>query len=336
MAVSLIILSIILLISISLSVVSVEERKASISSNRSGQAYQNAESGREKVLNDILKGAYATTNQLPGCNEMGFIVGNNYTVELKDNTGTKVACNAGASIALVKKIKSTGMAGQDSRAIESVVPDVCGNPIQDVEGNIYNTVKIGVQCWMRENLRTTKYPDGTDITRGPTGATWDRVDHAYYAYPPNTTNNAEETLANIIANNLGFVYQFSVATHGTGAQGVCPDSWHIPIDSEWMTLEESLGMCSGMSAGCSGTSDWRGTDQGTQMKTVSASSLSGLLAGGRIDNGGFYGRTLGAGFWASQLDAYNGFFRILDTSHTSVYRNEDHTGRGFSVRCVRN
>ncbi|GAI09215.1 unnamed protein product, partial [marine sediment metagenome] len=99
--------------------------------------------------------------------------------------------------------------------------------VNDIDGNTYNTIAIGTQCWMTENMRTTKYPDGSPITKGPVphgAAGWD-TDNAYYSCPPNSSNDGEDFAA---AASLGMLYQWSAAMDGStteGAQGICPDGW---------------------------------------------------------------------------------------------------------------
>ena len=220
--------------------------------------------------------------------------------------------------------------GNDSKASFS-----CGtSTVTDVDSKVYNTVSIGTQCWMRENMMTTKYPDGSNITRGPVGATWDGTDHGYYAYPPNTANTAEESLANIQSGKLGFLYQWSAAMHGSitqGAQGICPTGWHIPTDTEYKTLEMQLGLTQ-VQADATG---WRGTDQGTQMKTVSATTFSGLIAGLRYTDGSFVNRSTYSRFWSSSaVDASDAWYRYLHSGFATVARFDNDKAYGFSVRCV--
>jgi len=228
-------------------------------------------------------------------------------------------------------------------------PWQCGiESVADVDGNLYSTLLIGDQCWMSENLMTTKYADGTSITRGPVGVTWDGADHAYYAYPPNVGNTAEESLANIQSGKLGFVYQWSAAMHGAasdseapGPQGACPTGWHLPTDTEWMTLEEFLGMCSGTDAGCSGATGFRGTDQGSKLsnETLNGNNSSGFtahLAGCRYSNGSFNFRESSTPFWSSaEFSASYAWIRYLASSLATVSRYYDGKERGFSVRCVK-
>ena len=105
--------------------------------------------------------------------------------------------------------------------------------LTDVDGNIYNTVQIGEQCWMRENLRTTRYADGTPIEHGNGGS--DTT--AYWYYPMDNAANQP---------NYGLLYNWPAVVRGlmgsaanpSGVQGICPDGWHVPSDAEWTQLTD--------------------------------------------------------------------------------------------------
>ena len=109
----------------------------------------------------------------------------------------------------------------------------CGQiRVEDADGNIYSTVQIGTQCWMRENLRTTHYSDGDEIPFS--SSTY--VESAHYFYPGGNANNEEA---------YGLLYNWNAAMHGanftnnsapTGVQGICPDGWHLPSYAEVLTL----------------------------------------------------------------------------------------------------
>lgn len=218
----------------------------------------------------------------------------------------------------------------------------CGDTIQDVDGNTYGTILIDTQCWMAENIMTTKYPDGTSITRGPTGATWNGSDNAYYAYPPNTANTAEETLANIQSNHLGFVYQWRAAMKNETVegvnQGICPTGWHLPTDAQWFALEYYLwdkvtGTCT------NSRTTWGCDPAGTKLKTDAPTGFLAPLAGYRNTNGGFYNRGALSYFWSStQYDASYAWRRGLNLSNATVYRGNGGfmKAAGFSVRCLKN
>ena len=104
--------------------------------------------------------------------------------------------------------------------------------VTDYDGNSYNTVLIGVQCWMRENLRTTHYADGTEIQQinNPSSDAY-----PYYALPNGDTSTWAK---------YGFFYSwtatmrnaYSSKRNPSGVQGVCPNGWHVPSDAEWKQL----------------------------------------------------------------------------------------------------
>ena len=111
----------------------------------------------------------------------------------------------------------------------------CGT-VTDYDGNVYQTVMLGKQCWMRENLRVTHYADGTPLKLGTVTAESARC----YYYPDGVVANAER---------FGLLYSWFTAMNGakptedvpSGLQGICPKGWHLPSNFEWMGLEDFLG-----------------------------------------------------------------------------------------------
>ncbi|HOF46486.1 MAG TPA: FISUMP domain-containing protein, partial [Bacteroidales bacterium] len=110
------------------------------------------------------------------------------------------------------------------------------NPVTDIDGNTYLVVRLGSQCWMRENLRVTRFADGTNITLSATTSTTT-------AYRMNPNNNASNV------TTYGYLYNWAAAMNGasssnsnpSGVQGVCPDGWHLPSEAEWTQLKNYLG-----------------------------------------------------------------------------------------------
>ncbi len=121
---------------------------------------------------------------------------------------------------------------------------ICGSSqIADISGNIYNTIKIGGQCWMAENLNIGTRIDGSN----------DQSDNSTlekYCY-----NDSEDS-----CNLYGALYQWDeiMQYSASSSQGICPDGWHVPTDAEWCILEKEVDLTSD----CSSTG-WRGTDSGT-------------------------------------------------------------------------
>ena len=114
-----------------------------------------------------------------------------------------------------------------------------GTPtVTDYDGNVYSTVKIGTQCWMRENLRVTHYADGTEIPLGGELASF--TEPFYYNHP----------IGNLTFEERGYLYNGTALMNGESytydvnpplIQGVCPDGWHVPAIVEWEELISYLG-----------------------------------------------------------------------------------------------
>ncbi len=207
---------------------------------------------------------------------------------------------------------------------EGCVPKFnCGDTI-DYEGGPYSTVRIGTQCWMSENLNV-----GQMLVHPVAQSNNGVIEKKCY-------ENSEQ-----LCSSEGGLYSYREAmqySNQEGTRGICPIGWHIPTDAEWMRLEEFLGMCGGSDSGCSGAWNWRGTDQGTQLKSTGTSGFNALLTGyymrlNKINE--FYSRNLTAAFWSSTAGPRIGYItRVLHDYLTKVlrYSYEFHS---FSVRCVK-
>ncbi|MCX6255797.1 MAG: fibrobacter succinogenes major paralogous domain-containing protein [Bacteroidia bacterium] len=224
-------------------------------------------------------------------------------------------------------------------------PETLRPSITDIDGNVYYTVNIDDQTWMADNLKVTHYTDGSQIQLVEDRVTWFNFgldDQAYCWYD------------NIAANGFtyGALYTWPAAMHGSEAsdtnpsavQGVCPDGWHLPSDSEWKQLEMFLGMSQEEADG----NDWRGTDEGGKMKhegttywkspNTGATNESGfnVLPGGWRHGDGFF-RNFGisARFWSSSKTGDYAWIRGLDNNSSIVYRNFSGLYEGHSVRCIK-
>jgi uncharacterized protein (TIGR02145 family) len=105
--------------------------------------------------------------------------------------------------------------------------------VTDTDGNVYQTVRIGNQVWMAENLRVTKYNDGSAITLDTSGNNMDNATTPKYCYYNNTTN------ADSI-KKYGALYNWYVVSPANPKK-IAPAGWHVPTDSEWTVLEKYLG-----------------------------------------------------------------------------------------------
>lgn len=130
-------------------------------------------------------------------------------------------------------------------------PFYCGtDTVTDIDGNVYHTLQLGNQCWMKENLRTTRYADGSLISTSTSPSTT-----TAYCFSPN--------LADSMIPMYGRLYNWAAVMHGSdgstsnpsGVQGVCPTGWHVPSDAEWIQLKNYVCMhddfvCSGVASYC--------------------------------------------------------------------------------------
>ncbi len=199
----------------------------------------------------------------------------------------------------------------------------------DYDGNLYQTIQIGDQIWMKENLKTTHYNSGDPI---PT--TWPSVDGSYAVY------NSDPANADIYGN----LYNWYAVDNDLG---ICPAGFHIPTDEEWMELESWLDMDESELYQIG----FRGTDQGSQLvgnaDLWDSGSLVGnpafgtsgfdALPGGTLCGTSGYANGMGSFgyFWSSSADnSNNAWLRILYYGSSGVYRNNGIMQNGFSVRCV--
>ncbi len=108
-----------------------------------------------------------------------------------------------------------------------------GPNITDVDGNSYKTVTIGAQTWMAENLKTSKYNDGTQIPNVTDYTNWSQLTTGAWAYYNNDSANYAK---------FGKLYNWYAVNYETnGNKNVCPTGWHVPTDEEWTILTDYLG-----------------------------------------------------------------------------------------------
>jgi uncharacterized protein (TIGR02145 family) len=195
---------------------------------------------------------------------------------------------------------------------------------KDIDGNIYTTVKIGTQTWMKENLKTTKYRNGDPIGT-TTPATLDvsaETSPKYqWAYAGNESN----------ASTYGRLYTWYAATD---SRGICPTGWHVPTDAEWTTLTSLLGGETGAGAYLkeTGTSHWYSPNTGATNST----GFTALGGGYRVDNGPFSAIGSYGTWWTSTESAVNNaWFRFMYWITSDVNRNNGSKAHGLSIRCIR-
>ncbi len=194
------------------------------------------------------------------------------------------------------------------------------NNIRDVDGNVYTSVTIGEQEWMVENLRTTKYADGTSILNATDESQWRSLSIGGWCH----YNNYSQYEA-----TYGKLYNWYAVETGK----LCPTGWHVPTDGEWTVLTDYLG-ANGYptveGAALKATSGWNrgnGTDN---------YGFLGLPGGERNLYGYFHAIGYNGKWWSSsQSTATNAKGRHLTEHYKWVGTLDDSKTYGYSVRCLR-
>ena len=229
---------------------------------------------------------------------------------------------------------------------DEVSPAADGQPCQgdsvvkDFDKNIYHTVQIGAQCWMKENLRTTHFANGGEIKLGK-----EKNNTRSYRYAPNDTMDYVE--------KYGYLYNWHAAMNGakssnkvpSDVQGVCPHGWHLPSLNEWQELTNYLYQHScyhpdndknNTDKALSDTKEW-GTDSYIYETGKSIDNATGfnVLPAGLYE--GFYdGFGHDAYFWSSTSQSKNlSYFFAVGNSVQANYHFYYYNGNGYSVRCLR-
>ncbi len=215
--------------------------------------------------------------------------------------------------------------------------------VTDYNGNIYNTVQIGNQCWMKENLKSTHYDDGTALIDG-TGIqiNYDYESRYWFDYDDNPTNS----------QTFGKLYTWAAAIDGYVSndeeliygvrQGLCPNGWHIPSDSDWFQLESYIDTTitelhitglRGFDAGLKlkTTNNWV-TNTGTNQFGFSALP-SGQYFFSESNSQSFYSDLgLVSIWWSANTGAY--YRKIWDDAN-GITRNTQNPAHGYSIRCLK-
>lgn len=201
------------------------------------------------------------------------------------------------------------------------------------DGNVYQTVTIGNQIWMAENLKYLPFVVGPQVGSFTTA-------HFYVNDFFDTDVNVAKGTENY--NTFGVLYNWSAAMNGelssssnpSNIQGICPDGWHLPSNAEWQELVNFI-------VGETGVVDLLIKTDTNQwaFPVENATNVFGFnaLPGGAFFNGGnsFSHIGLTGYWWTSQVldDEFARFFRLTQ-DNPNVIGFATSKASGFSVRCV--
>jgi len=190
----------------------------------------------------------------------------------------------------------------------------------DIDGNVYKTIKIGNQTWMAENLKTTKFRNGAAILNVSDSAQWSTdLMPAYCIFNNDPANTGV----------YGLLYNGYAAIDGNN---IAPAGWHVPADSEWVTLNTFLGTGAGGKLKATGTTYWNSPNTGATNET----GFNALGGGNRGAYGQFHNQGVYCFWWAatttSSTDAYNW---VVAYNYNGLYQHSYPMTCGFNIRCVK-
>ncbi len=216
---------------------------------------------------------------------------------------------------------------KDSSVTDSVVVDsenksASALTVTDIEGNVYNTVQIGNKIWMKENLKTIKFNDGTPIQIVTDSTAWASLTSPACCW----------------YNNEGDTYKemYGALYNGFAASNIkiCPEYWHVPSDAEWASVAQMLGgdKVAGGKLKESGYDYWVSPN----MTATNEIGFSALPGGLRYYDGVFHDFGFSSYFWTSTESTPGRlWFRYMDYEYSDLFRFNNSANIGFSIRCVR-
>lgn len=209
-------------------------------------------------------------------------------------------------------------------------PNLTYGTVTDIDGNVYKTIIIGRQVWMAENLKTTKYNDGTTLSWIKDAYAWSNLKAPVYCWYNNDEANYK--------NTYGALYNW----YTIHSRNLCPSGWHVPTDVEWRTLQNYLGGA-GVAGDRSkeiGTTHWISPNAGA----TNERGFTALPCGSRHENGTFSGFWSQGGWWSSTetfIDGpigvrnYFGWGLMVYWNISGILNGKFSKYLGLSVRCLR-
>jgi len=214
---------------------------------------------------------------------------------------------------------SVGTAYGEQVSFKTLKP--AAQTVTDIDGNVYNTVKIGNQTWMKENLKATRFNDSTAIPLVTDGYEWINSTIAGYSWVNNDTYSKDL---------YGAIYNYYAVSTGK----LAPKGWHVPSQTEIDTLTTYLGgyPVAGSKLKESGNVHWYSANS----DATNSSGFTALPGGYRSNaTGDFHNSGLWGVFWSStELNGMGGRLILECTTANSDY-SFDNKAEGFNVRCIK-
>ena len=222
--------------------------------------------------------------------------------------------------------------------IEALEGGGSGSTVTDADGNVYNTVTIGTQVWMKENLKVTHYSNGDPIPNITDITGWKNLTTGAYCWYNNDESNYKDT--------YGALYNWYTIVDG---RNVCPTGWHVPTDEEWTTLETYLinngygyeGSGSDIAKSMAATYGWTNYNLagsvGNEQSSNNTSGFTALPNGIRYGAQGTFCCIIDYGHWwtATGYNSTDAWYRKLHYSFTDLWREASIKKNGQGIRCIK-
>jgi uncharacterized protein (TIGR02145 family) len=190
--------------------------------------------------------------------------------------------------------------------------------VKDVEGNSYETVKVGEQVWFKDNLNTSRFNDGSSIPAVHNAADW------FALVSPGWTNYQGSSAYNSID---GKFYNWYAVNSGK----LCPKGWHVPTEAEWKALIDHLGGESVAGGKMKQTYLWEAPNRGAD----NSSGIEARPAGFKEVNGYSDGKGKVSYWWSSTQKFNTASSVLLNYLSASAHRSDESVKRGHCVRCIK-
>jgi uncharacterized protein (TIGR02145 family) len=206
---------------------------------------------------------------------------------------------------------------------------------EDIDGNVYETIRVGDKIWMAENLRVSHYTDGSKVRHEPDPKRWKQMNTGAYCW----YNNKE-------SNDMphGKLYNWYAAVNSVDDnQKLCPVGWRMPTDMDWDDLARDLDPKAGKvfkrkTASKNAGAILKSKDGSWSEAHVDNTTDIGFnaLPSGKRHKGKFRDGGKSGNWWSSgELEMKVAWYRVIHDGYKSLDRENYYKDTGFSIRCVK-
>jgi uncharacterized protein (TIGR02145 family) len=204
-------------------------------------------------------------------------------------------------------------------------PDLIYGSVSDNDGNTYKTIQIGTQTWIAENLKTTKFNDGTYIQLVENNTQWENLNAPAYCWYDNDIS--------IYKIHTGALYNY----YAVNSSKLCPVGWHVPAEAEWETLITYLGGDSldVVKLNETGATHWIICNPQSLPRNQNLSGFTALPGGYRDPVGWYDFIGVNGEWWSSTEDSATGRVKDLNIYVAGFMWTSSDKINGESVRCIK-